>query len=46
MRLNTLEKLYNCLKHEWPTIEVDEAIAKEAVKPIKKMLEISEKLGL
>ena len=46
MRLNTLEKLYNCLKHEWPTIEVDEEIAKEAVKPIKKMLEISEKLGL
>ena len=46
MRLNTLEKLYNCLKHEWPTIEVDEVIAKEAVKPIKKMLEISEKLGL
>lgn len=46
MRLNTLEKLYNCLKYEWPTIEVDEAISKEAVKPIKRMLEISEKLGL
>ena len=26
--------------------QVDEAIAEEAVKPIKKMLEISEKLGL
>lgn len=46
MRLNTLEKLYNCLKYEWPTIEVDEAVSKEAVKPIKRMLEISEKLGL
>lgn len=46
MRLNTLQKLYNCLKYEWPNIEVDEAIAKEAVKPIKRMLEISEKLGL
>lgn len=46
MRLNTLEKLYNCLKHEWPTIEVDKDVAKEAVKPIKKMLDISEKLGL
>lgn len=46
MRLNTLEKLYNCLKHEWPTIEVDKYVAKEAVKPIKKMLDISEKLGL
>ena len=46
MRLNTLQKLYNCLKYEWPNIEVDEAVAKEAVKPIKRMLEISEKLGL
>ena len=46
MRLNTLEKLYNCLKHEWPTIEVDKDVAKEAVKPIKKMLDISEKFGL
>lgn len=46
MRLNTLEKLYNCLKYEWPTIEVDEAVAKEAVKPIKRMLEVSERLGL
>lgn len=46
MRLNTMEKLYNTLKYEWPEITVDEAVAKEAVKPIKKMLEISEKLGL
>jgi len=46
MRLNTLEKLYNTLKYEWPEVTVDEAIAKEAVKPIQRMLEISEKLGL
>lgn len=46
MRLNSLEKLYNCLKYEWPSIEVDPEIAKKAIKPIKKMLEISEKLGL
>lgn len=46
MRLNTMQKLYNCLKHEWPTIEVDPEISKEAVKPIKRMLDISEKLGL
>lgn len=46
MRLNTLEKLYNCLKYEFPEIEVDPAIAKEAVKPIKRMLDISEQLGL
>lgn len=46
MRLNTLEKLYNCLKYEYPVIEVDSEVAKQAVKPIKRMLEISEKLGL
>lgn len=46
MRLNSLEKLYNCLKYEWPAIEVDKEIALKAVKPIKRMLEISEELGL
>ena len=46
MRLNTLEKLYNTLKYEWPAVEVDEAIAEKAVKPIYRMLEISNKLGL
>ena len=46
MRLNTVEKLYNCLKYEWPTVEVDSEIAKEAIKPIERMLEISENLGL
>ena len=33
-------------KWQRPEVTVDEAVAKEAVKPIKKMLEISEKLGL
>lgn len=46
MRLNTMEKLYNCLKYEYPEIEVDPEVAEKAVKPIQKMLEISEKLGL
>ncbi|MCM1108286.1 MAG: quinolinate synthase NadA [Clostridium sp.] len=46
MRLITLSKLYNCLKYEWPEIEVDTAVAQEAVKPIRRMLDISEKLGL
>ena len=46
MRLNTLEKLYNTLKYEWPAVEVDAAIAEKAVKPIHRMLEISAKLGL
>lgn len=46
MRLNTMEKLYNCLKYEYPVIEVNTAIAEKAVKPIRRMLEISAKLGL
>ncbi len=46
MRLNTMEKLYNCLKYEYPTIEVDAEVACKAVKPIHRMLEISAKLGL
>lgn len=46
MKLITMRKLYNCLKYEWPTIEVDSKIAEQAVKPINRMLEISAKLGL
>ena len=46
MRLNTLEKLYNCLKYEQPEVVVDEEIAAKAVKPILRMIEISEKLKL
>lgn len=44
MRLNTLEKLYNTLKFEWPEIVVDESIANKALAPIDKMLEISKRL--
>lgn len=46
MKLITLEKVYNCLKYEFPTIEVDEEIAKKAVRPINRMLEISKQMGL
>ncbi len=46
MRLNTMEKLYACLENESPEITVDAAVAEKAVKSIKRMLEISEKLGL
>ena len=41
MKMNTLLKIYNCLKHEWPFVEVDPEIAKDAVKPIERMLELS-----
>jgi len=46
MKLITLEKLYNSLKYMAPTIEVDEQIAKRAVKPIQRMLDISRDLGI
>jgi quinolinate synthase len=46
MKLNTLEKLYLCLKNESPEILISEEVREKAVKPIKKMLEISEKLRL
>lgn len=41
MKMNTLLKLYNTLKNEWPQVDVDAAIAKDAVKPINRMLELS-----
>jgi len=41
MRLNTLEKLYLCLRDETPEILVDPAIRERAVKPILRMLELS-----
>lgn len=47
MRLKAqMEKLYNCLKYELPEIFVDEQVQEKAIRPIKKMLEISERLGL
>ena len=41
MRMNTMEKLYNCLKNESPEIVVDSQVAEKAVRPIIKMLEMS-----
>lgn len=41
MRLCTLEKVYNTLLAEWPAVEVDEEVARRAVKPIERMLELS-----
>ena len=46
MRLNTLEKLYNTLKYEWPEVQVEKAVAEKAILPIQRMLDISKKLGL
>ena len=41
MKKNTLEKIYNALRYEWPVVDVDPAIARDAVKPIERMLELS-----
>ena len=46
MKLITIKKIYNCLKYELPEIKVDEDIREKAVHSIKRMLEISEKLGI
>ena len=41
MKKNTLLKIYNSLRYGWPTVEIDPAIARDAVKPIEKMLSLS-----
>jgi quinolinate synthase len=46
MKLNTLEKLYLCLKYEIPEITMEEEIRVAAKKPIDRMLEISARYGL
>lgn len=46
MRLNTLEKLRNCLRDETPEIIVDKNIAEKAIRPIQRMLDISNLLSL
>ncbi len=46
MKLNTLEKLYLCMKYELPEINMPEDIRLAAKKPIDRMLEISARYGL
>jgi len=46
MKLNTLEKLYLCMKYELPEVTMDETIRLAAKKPIDKMLEMSAALGI
>lgn len=41
MKVNNLQKLYNCLLHETPEVFVEEEIRKKALLPIERMLEIS-----
>jgi len=46
MKMITLNKMYNCLKYELPEVTLNEDIRIKAEKPIRRMLEISAKLGL
>lgn len=46
MKLNTLEKLYLCMKYEVPEIIMDEDLRLAAKKPMDRMMDISRKAGL
>lgn len=46
MKLNTLEKLYLCLKYEMPEIVMEESLRLAAKKPMDKMMELSAQFGL
>ena len=46
MKLNTMEKLYLCMKHEMPEVVIPERLQEAALRPLKRMLEISAQLGL
>ncbi len=46
MKLNTLEKLYNCLKYELPEVTLSNELINKAKAPIIRMLDISKQLGL
>jgi quinolinate synthase len=46
MKLNTLEKLYLCMKYEQPEIIMEENLRKAAKISIDRMLLLSEQLGL
>ena len=46
MKLNTLEKLYLCIKYELPEVVIDEELLDASRKPIERMLALSSKLGL
>ncbi len=46
MKLNTLEKVYLCMKNETPEIVMDEKIRVPAEQSIRRMLDLSASLGL
>ena len=46
MKMNTLEKLYRCLRDETPEITMSSDMIEKAAKPIVRMLEMSRELGI
>lgn len=46
MKLNTMEKLYLCMLHELPEVEMEPKTLEAARIPIERMLEISARAGL
>ena len=46
MKLNTLEKIYLCMKYELPEILMDEELRLASKRPIDRMLELSARFGL
>ncbi|CDM67099.1 quinolinate synthetase [Pyrinomonas methylaliphatogenes] len=45
MRLNTLEKLYLCMRDRRPEITIDEETMRRALRPVQRMLEMSQHLS-
>ncbi len=41
MKMNTLQKLYNCLKNESPEIILEDSLMEKAKRPIQRMMELS-----
>jgi quinolinate synthase len=46
MKMNTMEKLYLCIKNERPEIKLSHEVITQAAKPIRRMLEISKQMNL
>lgn len=44
MKLNTMEKLYLCMKYELPEITIDEQLRLKALAPINRMLDLSKNI--
>jgi quinolinate synthase len=44
MKVNTLEKLYRCLRDESPEIHLEASLREKALSPLQRMLELSEGL--